>query len=400
MTGSLQIKGDKYYAVLNFKDQSGKRVQKWISLDLPVKGNTRKAEAALAELMTTYQGFEIVEPMNTLLSRHIMAWIEANRPNVAKTTYDQYINMLNLHITPYFDSRGITVSKLTAGDLEDYYNTKVSEGLSPNTVIKHHAIIRTALQWAVKHRYIRENVADFADKPSRARYHGAEPYSVEEVAMLLQCPQIEPIAVPIFLASFYGLRRSEILGLRWSAIEFQKGTISISTTVVREKDGDHIRTAIRDETTKTEYSMRMLPLCPYTYQYFAALLQRQQEDRVLCGNCYDMRFTDFVCVDRMGALRQPDFISQKFQQVLEKYGLRRIRFHDLRHSCATIMLYLGYTLKDIQTWLGHSNYNFTADTYVHSAAGVHEAMANTLSERLEELLPQNFNSETDMLEKR
>ena len=91
----------------------------------------------------------------------------------------------------------------------------------------------------------------------------------------------------------------------------------------------------------------------------------------------------------MGALLQPDYITQKFQQILAKYRLRRIRFHDLRHSCATIMLYLGYTLKDIQTWLGHSNYHFTADTYIHSGAGIHEQMAERLSEELKSLLPQN-----------
>lgn len=196
--------------------------------------------------------------------------------------------------------------------------------------------------------------------------------------------------MPIFLASFYGLRRSELLGLRWSAIDFEQGTISILTTVVREKHGDEIRTIIRDNTTKTDSSMRTLPLCPYTYQYFSGLRQQQQYRRDLCGSCYHTQFTDFVCVDPLGMLLQPDYITQKFQQLLVKYSLRRIRFHDLRHSCATIMLYLGYTLKDIQTWLGHSNYNFTADTYVHSGIGVHEQMAQSLSEKLGVLLPQTL----------
>ena len=110
----------------------------------------------------------------------------------------------------------------------------------------------------------------------------------------------------------------------------------------------------------------------------------------LCGTSYDPRYTDFVCVDDLGTLLQPDYVSQKFQKILEKYQLRRIRFHDLRHSCATIMLYLGYSLKDIQTWLGHSNYNFTADTYIHSAPAAHQRMASTLAENLpvlQELTP-------------
>ena len=390
MTGSLQIKNENYYAVLNFRDKSGKRVQKWFNLNMPVKGNKRRAEVALTELLVQYQGYEAIEPMMLLLSQHIAQWLEANRPNIAVTTYDQYCNILNNHIRPYFDPRGITVSKLTAGDLEDYYAFKIAGGLSPNSVIKHHAVIRTALQWAVKHRYIRENVAHFAEKPRHVRYHGAEPYTIQEIAALLQATADEPIAVPIFLASFYGLRRSEVLGLRWSSIDFQNGVFSISTTVVREKHGDQIVAVVRDQTTKTESSMRTLPLCPFTYQYFSNLKQFQLYQQELCGNCYDMRYTDFLCVDQMGTLLQPDYITQKFQQILAKYGLRRIRFHDLRHSCATIMLYLGYTLKDIQTWLGHSNYNFTADTYIHSGAGVHEQMAERLSEELKSLLPQNL----------
>ena len=307
MTGSLQIKNDKFYAVLNFRNQDGKRTQKWISLNLPVKGNKRKAEAVLNQLLIDYQGIESVEPMNTLLSQHIANWMESNRPNIAVTTYNQYMNMLKLHIGPYFDQKKITLNKVTAGDLEDYYTAKIAGGLSPNTLIKHHAVIRTALQWAVKHRYIRENVADFANKPDRVKYQGVAPYSVEEIGNLLSLTQYEPIAVPIFLASFYGLRRSELLGLRWSAIDFQNGWIHIDTTVVKEKEGDRIITVVRENTTKTATSKRSLPLCPQTYQYFVNLLQKQRIQWNLCGNSYDTGYVDFVCVDDMGKLLQPDY---------------------------------------------------------------------------------------------
>ena len=93
MTGSLQVKGNKYYAVLNFRDSTGKRVMKWISLNLTVKDNKRRAEAMLNELVAAYQGYEAIEPMNLLFSQHIAQWLEANRPNIAQTTYDQYVNI-------------------------------------------------------------------------------------------------------------------------------------------------------------------------------------------------------------------------------------------------------------------------------------------------------------------
>ncbi len=386
MTGSLQIKNDLFYEVLNFKDKNGKRKQKWIPLHLPVKGNKRKAESILQKLIMQYQELEYIEPVKMLLSQYIEKWIERDKAHVTVTTYNQYVNMLKLHIAPYFDSRGITVVKVTPGDLEDYYRFKVTEGLSPNTVIKHHAIIRSALQWALKHRYIQYNPADLADKPARIRYQPNEPYSVQEVIQLLTLTQNEPIAVPIFLAAFYGLRRSEILGLRWSSINFNTGWFYIDTTVVREKIGNNIVSQVRENTTKTQYSKRMLPLCQYTYNYLQSVRQHQLMQMELCGTSYNLTYFDFVCVDDMGMLLQPDFVSQKFRSLLQKYGLRHIRFHDLRHSCATIMLYLGYTMKDIQTWLGHSNYNFTANTYVHSSKESHMQMAQSLSTYLPPLL--------------
>ena len=386
MTGSLQIKGDRYYAVLNFVNQNGERKQKWISLNLPTKGNKRRADVMLNELLVSYQGIDYADRMNTLLSLHIAAWIDNNASQIAKTTYDQYINMLGKHIAPYFDSKKTTLSKLTSGDLEDYYAYKINDGLSPNTMIKHHAIIRSALQWALKHRYINVNVADFVDKPNRIRYHGAPPYSVEEIAQLLNLTQNEPISVAIFLASFYGLRRSEILGLRWSSVDFERKFIQISTTVVKEQAGNHVHIAIRDNTTKSESSMRVLPLCQYTQQYLLNLQSAQCMNRKVHGSCYDSQFSDFVCVNQMGKLLQPDHVSQRFKQLLSYHNLRPIRFHDLRHSCATIMLYLGYPLKDIQTWLGHSNYNFTADTYVHSSPTAHLSMADSYSNKLNELV--------------
>lgn len=386
MTGSLQEKNGKLYAVLNFRDEEGKRAQKWIPLHLPVKGNKRKAEVMLQELLLQYQGLDNIEPINMPLSRFIANWIEYDRPHISMTTYNQYINMLNSHLIPYFDSKDITLSSLTPGDLEDYYRYKETQGLSPNTVIKHHAVIRTALQWAVKHQYIRYNPADLADKPVRIHYQPNDPYSVEEITQLLYLTRDEPIAVPIFLAAFYGLRRSEILGLRWSSINFETGWIYIETTVVKEKIGDNIVSTVREQTTKTQYSRRALPLCPYTYNYFQSVKAHQLMQQQICGASYNRVYLDFVCVDDMGMLLQPDFVTQKFQKILVKYGLRPIRFHDLRHSCATIMLYLGYNVKDIQCWLGHSSFNFTANTYIHSSKESHMQMAETYSQQLPPML--------------
>ena len=249
-------------------------------------------------------------------------------------------------------------------------------------------MMRTALQWGVKHRYIKENVADFADKPAHVRYQGAEPYTIQEIASLLSCTQNEPIAVPIFLAAFYGLRRSEILGLRWSSIDFSQGTLSITTTVVREKHEEGIVAVVREHTTKTDTSMRTLPLCPYTQNYLMMIWNAQQQQRTLCGNCYDTRYLDFVCVDQLGTLIQPDYVTSKFAQILNKYGLRPIRFHDLRHTFATLALENGMDVKTLSAMLGHVSAVTTLDIYTHITGDMQRAAAASIDRSIGKAEPR------------
>jgi uncharacterized protein YwqG len=148
LTGSLQIRNGKYHAVLNYKDESGKRKQKWICLYLPVKDNKRKAEQRLAELLTEYSDTTFTEPTETLLCDYVSGWVETSKHRVQRTTYDVYYHMLNLHIYPYFKRHKVTLNNVTPYIIKTYYTDKLKEGLSPNTVIKHHAVIRSALQQA------------------------------------------------------------------------------------------------------------------------------------------------------------------------------------------------------------------------------------------------------------
>lgn len=378
MTGSLQVKNGMYYAVLNMRGLDGKRMQKWIPLNIQQKGGKKKAEAMLAELILQYEGINAVEAEHILLSDHLLVWAEHQKNYVTYTTWQEYMGMINIHIKPYFDAKRITLAGVTPGDLEDYYRYKVFQGLSPNTVIKHHAIIRTSLQWAMKHQKIKYNAADLADKPKRVKYQANDPYTVEEIAQLLELTKYDPISVPIFICAFYGLRRSEAIGLTWSAVNFKTGWITIDTTVVKETHNGKVINVVRN-STKTQYSKRVLPLCKYTYDYLMRLKQYQLGQQSICGDGYNKEYLDFLCVDPVGNLLTPDYVSHRFGQILKMYNLRPIRFHDLRHSCATIMLHLGYNLKDIQTWLGHANFNFTAQTYIHSSKEDHMRMADTLS---------------------
>ena len=135
-------------------------------------------------------------------------------------------------------------------------------------------------------------------------------------------------------------------------------------------------------TTKTKSSMRTLPLVPVFKEKLLKLQEEQKEYRRVCGKCYDKRYTDYICVDEMGALISPHYLTSAFPKLLEKNGLRRIRFHDLRHSCASLLLANGVPMKQIQEWLGHSDFSTTANVYAHldynSKLSSADAMVNGL----------------------
>ena len=119
------------------------------------------------------------------------------------------------------------------------------------------------------------------------------------------------------------------------------------------------------DKTKNQSSLRSLPLIPLFQEKLLALREKQKEDRKVCGNSYNSKYQDYVYVGDIGDLIDPEYISRAFPKLLKKHGLRHIRFHDTRHSCASLLLKNGVSMKEIQAWLGHSNYSTTANLYAH-----------------------------------
>ena len=363
MTGSLQQKNGLFYMVINTKDATGKRKQKWISTGLPIKGNKRKAEQQLNALLQEYATTGYVEPTKILFADFLQEWVELNKPKIQPTTYMNYVHLLERHVCPHFQATSLQLKDVTPNLIQKYYNTKIQEGLNPNTVIKHHAVIRSTLQYAVKIKLIKENPCDFVDKPKRKRYV-AEFYNAEEIRQLLNVSKGTTIEVPVFIAAYFGLRRSEVLGLRWSAVDLSNKHLTVRHKVVRIiKDGRLANYATDD--LKTETSYRILPLDDNLLDFFATLKQHQDENKKLCGSSYNTEYLDYVCVNDTGELINPDYVSSAFPKLIKQNGLKHIRYHDLRHSCASLLLSLGYSMKEIQEWLGHSNYQTTANLYSH-----------------------------------
>ena len=320
MNGSIQIKRDKYYAVVRFSDKK----QKWISLELSVSGNNkRKAQQKFRELMAELEK-EYDSPYSQMLfTDWLNKWMKQKKNEVRANTYECYLLFLEKHILPHFEPKKYTLSGITAQDLQEYYNTKLDEGLSVCTMKKHSAILHGALAEAYKKDMIAANPADKVTLPRKKKFYG-QSYSVEEVQQLLSVLNDDPIRPAVILAVMYGLRRSEAVGLRWKDIDFKNKTMTICNTVTR------MATVHELEETKNESSHRTLPLIPGTEEYLQSLRREQKETMLLCGN----RFDDscHVCTWPDGRSLQPDYVSQHFNQVLKKNNFRVIRYHDLRHT--------------------------------------------------------------------
>ena len=166
------------------------------------------------------------------------------------------------------------------------------------------------------------------------------------------------------VAAFYGLRRGEVLGLKWDAIDFERGTLTIKRTVTSVNVGGKTQ-IIEQESAKTKSSMRTLPLVGRFKEYFAEVKAAQELNKQVCGNCYNYEYDGFVFVDELGERMRPDYLTSQFPAFIQRHGMKKMRFHDLRHSCASLLLANGVPLKQIQDWLGHSDFSTTANIYAH-----------------------------------
>lgn len=345
ITGCLQQKNGFYYAVLYLK-VDGKRKCKWVPTKLPVDGTSnRKAQKAFDEIRLQYERDEEErvkreeEQLELTKNTHpdallqftdyIEKWLGAARTSLATTTYQSYSNMIKARIVPYFKPLDLQVREVTPQPIEDFYQSILDDNCATNTVIHYHAIIRKALQTAVKKDIILKNPADKVERPKKNVFHGNF-YSEEEMLTLFDAVSGDPLELCVKIAAYYGLRRSEVLGLRWDAIDFERKTISISHKVIEaEVDGKFI--PVGEDVLKTKSSFRTLPLIPAVEKLLLEEKEKQEMFRRLFKKSYCRDYLDYICVDQCGKLLRPNYVTEHFAWLVEKYGLKKIRFHDLRH---------------------------------------------------------------------
>ena len=260
--------------------------------------------------------------------------------------------MIKSTIEPYFRKKGYTLQGLEARHIQQFYSEKLKT-VKPNSVIHYHAVIHQALKYAMKTDLVAQNVAMKVERPKKNDYQPVF-LDADELKQLFNVIMGTRLELPALVAAFYGLRRGEVCGLKWDAIDFERGTLTIK----------HTDTSLQVDG-KTKSSMRTLPLVGSFAEYFKEVKAAQELNKQVCGNCYNYEYDGYVFVDELGNLMKPDYLTGYFPQYIKKHGLRRMRFHDLRHSCASLFLANGVPLKQIQDWLGHSDFSTTANIYAH-----------------------------------
>ncbi|VUG03787.1 MULTISPECIES: tyrosine-type recombinase/integrase [Paenibacillus] len=341
----------------------------------------------LLEARQQFEETPQIKEAELLFTDFMLQWLEMMKHQIELTTYASYSRAVKNRIVPHFKEKEILLKDLQPKHIQEFYQYELkTRGVKPNTVIRIHANVRKALQYAFKTGLISSNPADKIERPKKNTFI-ASFYDSEEIKVLVETIKGDPIELAVQLAAFYGLRRSEVVGLKWDAIDFKNKSISIQHTVISVSvEGQYITVA--KDRTKNKASRRTLPLIPAFESLLLQLKAQQENNQIQYHSSYCTEYTDYIYLDKLGQRIKPGYITQHFPFMLEKFGLRRIRFHDLRHSCASLLLANGVGMKEIQEWLGHSDFSTTANIYAHldysSKVSSAQAMNNCL--QLDELL--------------
>lgn len=390
VTASLTTKKNNYYVVTYYRDVFNKIQRKTHRTGIKaIKGNKKQAERKKEEIRSEYEkqinatsslsSLDENDKANIKFCDYIVNWLETIKPTIEETTYAGYYRIIHGNIYSYFSKLGVTLQDLKPYHIQNFYNELFKLGLKGNTVSRYHTNIKASLKRAVKNDLIETNPAEKVDKPKSEKFIGTF-YTKSDFQKLFTAIKGTPIEIPVLLASYYGLRRSEVLGLKWDAIDFEDKLIIIRHTVTQTKVNNKLQIVAKDKT-KNKSSYRSLPLIPEIEEVLLKVKENQSEDKKIFKSEYKNN-DGYICVNQDGSLLKPDFVSHKFHQILKANNLRNVRFHDLRHSCASLLLHNKIPMKDIQIWLGHSSYNTTADLYAHVDTTSKDDSANVISNAL------------------
>jgi integrase len=363
-------------SVFQRKDRKGKQ---WVAQIFLENGKTRQryfstekeaGEALHTMLYEQRQGTLITERDQTI-TQHFECWLAVHKTTIRHSTYLTYRSALDKHILPTFGH--LPLRKLTARDLDTFYARKMEEGLSSSRIHALHTVIYMALQQAIRWRLLARNVGEDVSLPRGTSPHERRTLTPEQAQKLLDVAKGHRLEAMLTLALATGMRRGELLALRWQDIDFKNKRLSVQRSVSRLPGGHLV------SEPKTASGKRSIALPPFVIEALQQHRVRQIETKLKVGPAWEEQ--DLVFCNTYGRFLNSASLYDLFTSLVKKAGLPHMRFHDLRHSAATILLAMKVPVKVIQELLGHSSIAVTLNVYGH----VLPSMQEEAMDRMEQL---------------
>ncbi|AOT72808.1 tyrosine-type recombinase/integrase [Geosporobacter ferrireducens] len=355
----------------NGVDEKGERKRIYKS----VKGTKKEAQKIMTKILNELNNGTYIEPTKTSFGDFLKEWMETYvEPNLSPTTIVGYKANVFGHIVPNLGH--IPLQSLNALDIQKFYNklsqenhSKTNKPLSARTIEHIHANLKSALKQAVKLGVIERNPAEAVTIP-KAKDYKATVYDEEEVKKLLKYVKGTKLEIPVVLGVGLGLRRGEVLGLKWSAIDFEGKKIKVQTSLA------YVDKKFIFKSPKSTAGERTLVVSDSILETLKKHKKEQGLYRLMLGATYENN--DLVCCEEDGRPTIPGTLSHRFNIFLQEHDFKEIRFHDLRHTHASLLLKYGVAAKVASTRLGHSSIGITLDLYSHVYNEVEEEAANRI----------------------
>ena len=348
---------------------TGKRRQKRVTAK-----TRRECEEKIRALLDQVDDGEAVGHEKLTLAEFAAQWLEAVEPSLRPSTFRRYADMLRVHILPQLGTRQL--AKLTPADLQRFYANRLAYGLSATSVHHLHVMLHRVLKQAERWGMVSRNVGSMVDAPRRT-FPEITTWNLEQVNRFFAVSDRHDLAALWRLALLTGMRRGELLGLKWEDLDLDRGTLAVRRTLSRGKEG---RWELgQPKTAAGRRSIALPASCVSSLRKHRA---RQNEERLRLGELWEDH--GFVFTNRTGNMLHVNSLSQAFGKLTADSGLPVIRFHDLRHTSATLLLAQGVHPKIVQERLGHADITMTLNRYSHVTPDMQRMAADTLDAALSE----------------
>jgi len=388
MRGSIRKRGKSSYR-LTFdleRDNTGKRRQRTVT----VCGSKKQAEAELSRILADLQHGGFVDPGTVTVGEYLKRWLDHVASKTSTKTHERYDEIVNFAIAPHLGT--IRLSKLRAIHIQGFYSEALvsgqkrrSGGLSAQTVLHYHRILSQSLKQAVKWQLLANNPADAVEPPRPSR-----PEMVvlddNQTATLLGAAESTPLFLPVLLAATTGMRRGEVLALRWSNVDLDQKRLSVAQTLEKSRSR-----GLRFKQPKTKRSRRTISLPSITVEALRKRRAEQAEVYLRLGRGWDI--DTLVCCRPDGTPINPNTLTSGFASLVRSLDIPQVTFHGLRHTHATHLFKEGVHPKIAQERLGHSTISTTLDLYSHVMPGMQEDAALRVDKALKAALRRRSDSE-------